>query len=344
MRSLTNIFHTTIFYRSFISKHSIENKNEKSIANKNCVFRNRVICAVVSAAIVLSACSSHQSTPTASGKGTIKDGAPSESYSVDHIPDAVPRYEPRTAAGNKSPYTVLGKTYRVLPSSDGFVQKGDASWYGTKFHGRKTSNGEIYDMYGMTAAHKTLPIPTFVRVNNLENGKSVVVRVNDRGPFHEGRVIDLTYAAAKKLGFQHKGTAAVEVIALDPNNYVSDRASSQSSSRSLSQTSSQSPVSASNVNGKQEKPAPMPAQVGGYDLPENTYLQAGAFSTENSAINLAKKLSEFTTHPILIVDSMKSAKKLFRVRIGPFKDNWELVNLQTLIKQKKLGSPYIVRD
>jgi len=120
-----------------------------------------------------------------------KDRGPTQAMDVDHIPDAIPRYEPRTIAGNKSPYTVLGKTYRVLPDSTGYSEQGIASWYGEKFHGRNTSNGEIYDMYGMTAAHKTLLIPSFVRVTNLDNGKSIIVRVNDRGPFHDNRIIDL---------------------------------------------------------------------------------------------------------------------------------------------------------
>jgi rare lipoprotein A len=141
----------------------------------------------------------------------------------DHLPDLdcirEPRVtaEPRSRVGNKSPYSVLGKQYRVLDRVDGFVEQGTASYYGNKFHGRRTSNQEVYDMYAYSAAHKSLPLPSFARVTNLDNGKSVVVRVNDRGPFHEGRVIDLSYAAAVKLGITQRGTGRVEVRALTPD-------------------------------------------------------------------------------------------------------------------------------
>jgi len=152
-----------------------------------------------------------------------QDYGPSVDVDVSAIPDATPRWEPYSSGGNKSPYIVRGETYHVLTSSKGFHQEGVASWYGHKFHGHLTSNGETYDMYGMSAAHKTLPIPSYVRVTNKDNGRSVVVRVNDRGPFHEGRVIDLSYAAAAKLGYHKQGTANVIVESLDfaePDRYV----------------------------------------------------------------------------------------------------------------------------
>ncbi len=130
-----------------------------------------------------------------------KDSAPAHvPINISSISDAVPKYEKRTRAGNPPEYKVFGKQYKVLAKSKGYQKRGVASWYGVKFHGRKTSNGEVYDMYGMTAAHKTLPIPSYVRVTNLKNKKTIVVRVNDRGPFHENRVIDLSYTAAVKLG------------------------------------------------------------------------------------------------------------------------------------------------
>ncbi len=140
----------------------------------------------------------------------------------DHVPDLecirepVVTAEARSRVGNKSPYTVLGKQYRVLDRVDDYVEQGTASYYGNKFHGRRTSNQEVYDMYAYSAAHKSLPLPSFARVTNLDNGKSVVVRVNDRGPFHEGRVIDLSYAAAVKLGITQRGTGRVEVRGLAP--------------------------------------------------------------------------------------------------------------------------------
>lgn len=135
---------------------------------------------------------------------------------VEAVPDAVPRAEPRSRSGNSPIYEVFGKTYRVLDAAKGFRERGVASWYGKKFHGHKTASGEVYDMYQMTAAHKSLPLPSYVRVTRLDNGKSVVVRVNDRGPFHQGRVIDLSYAAAAKLDMLGAGSTAVELVALDP--------------------------------------------------------------------------------------------------------------------------------
>src|SRR5690606_30372050 len=140
----------------------------------------------------------------------------------DYVPDveAIPEPEvvdlPRSRYGNGPTYKVLGRTYRVLRDTEGFAETGLASYYGQKFHGRRTSNQEVYDMYAFTAAHKSLPLPSFARVTNLENGKSVVVRVNDRGPFHDGRVVDLSYAAAVKIGVHPRGTARVEVRALSP--------------------------------------------------------------------------------------------------------------------------------
>lgn len=137
---------------------------------------------------------------------------------VSSIPDAKPKAEPKSKYGNPKKYTVFNKSYTVMHTSKGYKERGTASWYGKKFHGYKTSNGEVYDMYGMSAAHKTLPLPTYARVTNLANGKSVIVKINDRGPFHEDRIIDLSYAAAGKLGILGKGTAKVEVQAIDHND------------------------------------------------------------------------------------------------------------------------------
>lgn len=151
-------------------------------------------------------------------KPGVADSTPDYVPDVDAIPEPVITDVPRSKVGNRSSYTVLGKTYKVLDTSLGYVEQGLASYYGQKFHGRRTSNLEVYDMYAFTAAHKTLPLPSFARVTNLDNGKSVVVRVNDRGPFHEGRVIDLSYAAAVKLGITQAGTGRVEVRALHPDD------------------------------------------------------------------------------------------------------------------------------
>lgn len=144
------------------------------------------------------------------------DGPPEHLRDLSAVTDAVPRYEPFRPALNPESYRVSGKQYRVMRSAKGYRARGIASWYGRKFHGRPTASGEPYDMYAMTAAHRTLPIPSYVEVTNLRNGRKVVVRVNDRGPFHPDRLIDLSYAAAVKLGIDKSGTAPVEIRALEP--------------------------------------------------------------------------------------------------------------------------------
>lgn len=149
-------------------------------------------------------------------KPGVKDTTPSYVPNVACIPEPEVTAVERSVIGNKSPYVVLGKSYKVLDDTHDYVERGTASYYGAKFHGRLTSNREVYDMYQFTAAHKTLPLPSFARVTNLDNGESVIVRVNDRGPFHDGRVVDLSYAAAVRLGITQRGTGNVEVRALQP--------------------------------------------------------------------------------------------------------------------------------
>ncbi|MCI0732234.1 MAG: septal ring lytic transglycosylase RlpA family protein [Methylococcaceae bacterium] len=145
-----------------------------------------------------------------------RDGAPDNPIDVDKVPDPIPRHEAKSKSGNPSSYVVWGKRYYVMHEARDFVQRGLASWYGTKFHGRRTSSGEPYDMYAMTAAHKTLPLPCYLQVKNLENGRSIVVRVNDRGPFHDHRIVDLSYTAAKKLDIVRTGTGYVEIRNITP--------------------------------------------------------------------------------------------------------------------------------
>ncbi|MFL0798061.1 MAG: septal ring lytic transglycosylase RlpA family protein [Cellvibrionaceae bacterium] len=257
----------------------------------------------------------------------VRDSGPSGPVDVSHIPDAVPRVEPRSPGGNKSPYTVLGKTYHVMPDSKGYVQKGTASWYGQKFHGRRTSNGEIYNMYGMTAAHKSLPIPTYVQVTNLSNGRQVVVRVNDRGPFHGDRLIDLSYSAAKKLGFANKGTAKVKLVVIDPSKpYVANKSQN------------------SNVQIQIQAGATKPAQPKLFELPDNTYLQAGAFSSRERAEEYRKQLLALTEFPVDVSPLARNRKTLFRVKVGPIVDNFKLQALRSLLKQKNLSEGHIIYD
>ena len=155
---------------------------------------------------------------TACGPVSVRDSAPDRMpVDPDSVPNPVPKAEPRSRYGNPKSYEVLGKTYVLLKTRRGYRDRGIASWYGTKFHGLRTSSGEPYDMFTMTAAHKTLPIPCYARVTNLENGNSIIVRINDRGPFHPNRIIDLSYVAAAKLDMLKRGTAKVEVEVIDPS-------------------------------------------------------------------------------------------------------------------------------
>lgn len=186
-----------------------------------------------------------------------RDGPASRQVRAADVRDAVPKAEPPARYGNHSPYTVRGKTYTVLSSSKGYRERGIASWYGSKFHGRRTSSGELYDMYLATAAHKSLPLPTYAKVTNLDNGKKIIVKINDRGPFHAGRIIDLSYAAAVKLGVDKTGTARVEVRAIEVNKH----------GRSATKTAA------------------------------GRYLQVGAFKQRKTAKVLAKKLQAAKLKP-----------------------------------------------
>jgi rare lipoprotein A len=191
------------------------------------------------------------------------DGPSSRKMTPADVHDAVPVAEPRARYGNHSPYTVLGKTYTVLSSSKGYHERGIASWYGSKFHGRRTSSGELYDMHLATAAHKSLPLPTYAEVTNLDNGRKMIVKINDRGPFHEDRIIDLSYAAAIKLGVDQTGTARIDVRAID-------------------------------VDGSKRKPV---------KIADGTFLQVGAFSKRKTANDLAGKMTAAQLKPVSIKKS-----------------------------------------
>lgn len=245
----------------------------------------------------------------------IEDGAPDSDIDVTHLADAIPEKVIITNAGNRSPYTVLGKTYHIDFDTEGFTESGYASWYGKKFHGNKTSNGETYDMFAMTAAHKTLAIPTYVRVTNLENQRTVVVRVNDRGPFHSGRIIDLSYAAAKKLGYHQKGTAKVKIEVL---------------------TRVEDPKVASAVAGVID-PALMPENT---DNAPKTYLQAGAFSKQESAVQLQRRLHALTGHSVEV--RAEPLNKLYKVLIGPIVDRYQLVDLRQKLLDANMSAPHKV--
>ncbi len=246
-----------------------------------------------------------------------QDRGPSELIDPAQIREVVPLLEPRTLAGNKSPYTVNGKTYRVMQSEQGYSERGFASWYGEKFHGHKTSNGEIYDMFQLSAAHKSMPIPGFLRVTNLENNRSIVVRVNDRGPFHSERIIDLSFAAAYMLGFDNKGTAMVEVEAIVPTLAATREA-----------TSPPSPVLLA------------PQQAGG------AFLQVGAFSDLQAAQQLSMQLQKMTSRPVFIrsVEIGAERELIHRVRVGPIPNADEIGRITDSVVAADLGRPYTVRE
>ena len=235
---------------------------------------------------ILYACSNVSVVPSS------RDTAPSKQVDVSKIPNAVPKYEPKSRYGNPKSYVVFGKRYYVMESGKGYVEKGIASWYGTKFHGKRTSSGETYDMYAMTAAHKNLPLPTYVKVTNLNNGKYVVVKVNDRGPFHENRIIDLSYTAAIKLDIVKKGTGLVEVEVIEPGQVLS----------------------VDSEIGAPVKTATTLSNNNGF------YIQVGSFGNRVNAENLKKKLGAFGQHLINISPAVVSGDTLYRVRIGPLTD------------------------
>ena len=245
-----------------------------------------------------------------------QDGAPRKEVNVASIPNATPRVEPITSAGNPSSYTVLGKTYTVMSSADGYVERGLASWYGTKFHGRKTSNGETYSMYQMTAAHTSLPIPTYVQVTNLKNGREVIVRVNDRGPFHPNRIIDLSYVAAKKLGIVGTGTGFVEVRAIDPHTWNKPKPAYKGHKTAK-------PIKVSAIN--------------------SMYIQAGAFSSRYNAEQLQQNLHELFPKRAVTL-AFAESDSLYRVRIGPIPSVEEADQIAQTISDNGYPSPHVILE
>lgn len=281
------------------------------------------------------------SSSSGGGRYTIsQDRAPSRGIDPDSIPDVVPGPVIRTGAGNRSPYTVLGRTYTVLSTEEGYSARGVASWYGEKFHGHKTSNGEVFDMYKVSAAHKSLPIPSFLRVTNLDNNRSIVVRVNDRGPFHGDRLVDLSYAGAVKLGFADRGTARVQIEAITGNSTAdSARAASASRARAVRTTS------ATPANPAAERMAH--ALASGETIPASgdLYLQVGAFSELGYAEQLSRRVRAHTSHPVFIrsVD-LGWRGVIHRVRVGPVNGPEDARRLALRLVAAELGSPYTVLE
>lgn len=278
----------------------------------------------------------------ASGGGRytiLQDHAPSGDIKVDHLPDLVPKWEPKSRGGNKSPYEVWGKKYWVMDSAKGYVAEGTASWYGKKFHGHKTSNGEIYDMYSFSAAHKSLPLPTYLKVTNLDNQRSVIVRVNDRGPFHGDRLIDLSYAAAARLDYHKKGLARVriEAITLSPNERY-QASSAAVSTPSVAKVTAPTPV-AEPVAAI--PPAPVSASAESVATAQGlafSHLQVGAFSSQDSAERLKTRLFEAFDADIKVVVNQQS-DGLYKVLVGPYIETADLTLWQTKLEQAGFGRP-----
>ena len=266
------------------------------------------------------------------GCGTLhKDRAPRGEVDISGIPDAVPQPEPRSRYGNPDSYEVNGQHYYVLESSRGYFERGTASWYGEKFHGRTTSSGEIYDMYAMTAAHRSLPLPTYVRVTNLRNGHSVVVKVNDRGPFHDNRLIDLSYVAAAKLDMLDSGTAPVEVRAIDPLQVQRD-----GTPQGIVVPAAARPVAA-------QTGSVQPAAAGA----EATlfYVQMGAFSQRSNAAMLRSAVENSGAGAAHIQrGTLADGTPLYRVRVGPLPSRLEAERMKEQLAAAGIGGLHIVTE
>ena len=327
------------------------------------------LAACITAALLLASCSSNRAPQPAVVPGQStgisgpddynrphKDGAPWWDVDVSKIQDAIPM--PHYGPVKASPYVVFGKQYFPIQDARRYQAVGPASWYGTKFHGQATANGETYDLYGMTAAHKTLPLPSYVRVTNLENDKVVILRVNDRGPFYSDRIIDLSFVAAKKLGFAEKGTARVKVEGIDPHEWWAQQgrpvplvlANNQPARASAVQTVAQpvsQPIEHYSPPPTLHAAAVVPVQI---DAKKNDslaasglYLQVGAFANPDAAELLKSKLSQTSSVPVFISSVVRDQQILHRVRMGPISNQGEAEQLQSSVRLANLGQATLVR-
>jgi len=277
--------------------------------------------------------------------GYYLDDGPGENppANIDNIPDAVPRTEILLARANL-PYSALGKRYVPMTEYRPYKERGLASWYGKRYHGRKTSSGEVYDMYSMTGAHTTLPLPSYARVTNVNNGRSVIVRINDRGPFHSDRVVDLSYAAAYKLRLIEKGSGMVEVEAIDVNNRAMLKPAAASSQPEGG--------SARIVTSQVEPPPPVP-QPAAIEAPEQQgtssapamgdYVQVGAFKHKPNAESLIGKLKNQNLVGNVPVESWYNAGT-YRVRLGPYASRLEAEDAAEKIRRALKTSAILIRQ
>ena len=311
----------------------------------------------------------------------VADTVPDEIPDVDAIPEPEVRDEPRARTGNRD-YAVLGTKYRVMDDHEDYAEEGGASYYGRKFHGRRTSSGEVYDMYAFSAAHKSLPLPSFARVTNLDNGKSVVVRVNDRGPFHKGRIIDLSYAAAVKLGYRERGTARVRVEALLPG--AGTPATATAMDKLVQALPEAAPASGTRFDMRQDgrtmsadefdawmrarqirvatgKPAPMVANVAlvssssvapavgpavaapAVPTAGDVTLQVASFSSQRNAEQALSLLRGAAIVQAQLLDADINGRKVWRLRIGPVSEA-ATAELAARIVGLGFGQPQRVRN
>lgn len=278
----------------------------------------RIMLTSLICALVLVGCSTPEKV--SDPRYTMKqDTAPINPPDVSNVPDAVPMDVAYSRGGNKPLYQVWGKSYKVLDTHLGYREEGIASWYGLKFHGHKTANGEIYDIYKMSAAHKSLPIPSYARVTNLDNGKSVIVRVNDRGPFHENRIIDLSYAAASRLDITQKGTGRVLVEAIDARGAQRPQPDSTAVAQS-----------------------PAPANAVSQQNFEGRFLQVGAFGNAENAQRAQMKLASISGENVSVVPLDRAGQQLHRVLVGPLSAGISLDGLINRLVDAGYSAPILV--
>ncbi|MES2547135.1 MAG: septal ring lytic transglycosylase RlpA family protein [Pseudomonadota bacterium] len=316
--------------------------------------KNRFIFIVI-CTIVLTACggtqpvkpspsspqASKQTTGGAASTGASKPGGyylddgPGDNppQNIDGIPSAVPKNEPYLTRANK-PYKALGATYTPMSTWQPYKERGVASWYGKRYHGKKTASGEVYDMYSMSAAHTTLPLPSYVKVTNPANGRSVIVRVNDRGPFKSSRLIDLSYAAAYQLRFASSGSTLVEIEAINPNNAASY---AQAAPAKIAATTNTSPGNTS-PNNPQTKTVSVASSATPVTM--QYFVQAGAFKSEANAQALVKRIQSLEIAPNVGINSVYN-NDLYRLKLGPY-DNKPEADIAAAKIRKQLNLPAII--
>ena len=281
---------------------------------------------------------------TAKPGGYYLDDGPGDNppNDIDSIPNAVPKKEPLLERSNK-PYKALGEVYTPMTSYQPYKQVGVASWYGKRYHGKNTSSGEVYDMYSMSAAHPTLPLPSYVKVTNPANGRFVVVRVNDRGPFKNNRIIDLSYAAAYKLRFSAQGSTVVQIEAIDANNtspsYVASYTQQVNTTPVAAATSATTATPASTQTVTTKPASPPPANNNSNMQATEYFVQAGAFKSETNAELLVKKIQAMDIEQSAGINKVYN-NGLYRLKLGPYENKQEADKVAANIR-RQLNIPTI---